>query len=114
MSDKQQVKKIPPGLRAVLDAVLQEGAAQLTTTPQAAKHNVDVLIDALLRAWDEPECEVRLTYKTTAQAAAAWNWMINACIKEAIIDKEKCSAFNVELFNRSAILFLTEENLGRR
>lgn len=94
-------------LRETLDKVIAEGVKQI----QAAGEQVHVktLGDALFRAAMEPECEIRLTYKTTAMATAAWTWMVWAAEKMHLRDKKRSSAFDVELINGSGIMFWTDE-----
>ena len=96
-------------IRRALDVIIAEGNEELTAKPSTRQANVDALIDALLRAMGQPECEVRLTYETTAQATAAWTWMLVACQKTGLYDSAKSSAFDVELTNGSGIMFWTEE-----
>lgn len=97
-------------IRQAINEICSEGQAALTRTPQATRDNVDTLISALMRAMTEPGCEVRLTYKTTAEAMCAWSWLLAACKGKGLVNHEKCSAFDVELVNGSGIMFWTDEN----
>lgn len=94
-------------LKEALDKILDEGTEQLKAEGETA--HVQALADALFRAATEPECEVRLTYKTTAMAAAAWTWMIWAAGELKMRDEERSSSFDVELTNGSGIMFWTDE-----
>jgi hypothetical protein len=98
-----------PWVREALTAIVAEGKAALTKTPKSTKENVDTLVTALLRAMQEPGCEIRLTYKTTAEATCAWTWMVAACKGKGLIDHDACSAFDVELVNGSGVMFWTDE-----
>jgi hypothetical protein len=98
-----------PWVRAALEAIVSEGRAALTKTPESTRQNVDTLVSALMRAMQEPGCEIRLTYKTTAEATCAWTWMVAACKGKGLLDHGKCSAFDVELRNGSGIMFWTDE-----
>lgn len=94
-------------IRDALDKLLDKGTEQLKADGE--KVHVQALGDALFRAATEPECEIRLTYKTTAMAAAAWTWMVWAADKLGKRDRERSSAFDVELTNGSGIRFWTDE-----
>jgi len=118
-SKKSKKQKKPQGerrnpyksdwVRRALEEIVAEGKAELTKTPQALKDNIDTLVTALMRALREPECEIRLTYKTTAEATCAWTWMVAACQNQGVLNQPKCSAFDVELLNGSGIMFWTDE-----
>jgi hypothetical protein len=97
------------GVRAALEEIVAEGRSALTKTPESTRDNVDALVTALLRAIQEPGCEIRLTYKTTAEATCAWTWMVSAAKKNGLLDQARCSAFDVELVNGSGIMFWTDE-----
>lgn len=113
MSGKVQAKKVNPydtkHVRRALDNIIREGAVELTQTEGMLKDHVDALVSALVRTISTPEIEVRLTYKTTAQATAAWTWLTVAVQHLDFLDIERCSAFDVELKNGSGIMFWTEE-----
>ena len=94
-------------LKEALDQILTEGTEQLKADGERV--HVKALGDALFRAATEPECEIRLTYKTTAMAAAAWSWMLWAADRLSMRDKERSSPFDVELTNGSGIMFWTDE-----
>jgi hypothetical protein len=94
-------------LKERLDQILDEGTEQLKA--EGEQVHVKALGDALFRAATEPDCEIRLTYKTTAMAATAWSWMLWASDKIGLRDKERSSAFDVELINGSGIMFWTDE-----
>lgn len=96
-------------VRAALEKLVAEGRSSLTKTPKSTQDNIDTLVTALMRAIVEPGCEIRLTYKTTAEATCAWTWMVRACKDKGLMDSEKCSAFDVELKNGSGIMFWTDE-----
>ena len=97
-------------LQEALDKILDEGTQQIKEAGEQV--HVKALGDALFRAAMHPETEVRLTYKTTAMAAAAWTWMIWAADRLEMRDKERSSAFDVELTNGSGIMFWTDENIA--
>jgi hypothetical protein len=96
-------------LKEAINKILDEGTEQLKADGEQV--HVKALGDALFRAATEPECEVRLTYKTMAMAAAAWTWMIWAAEKMKMRDKERSLAFDVELINGSGIIFWTDEGV---
>jgi predicted RNA-binding Zn ribbon-like protein len=114
MSGKQQEKKTNPydtkHVRRALDAIIEEGKKDLTKTPESLRDNIDTLVKSLMRAMQTPDTEIRLTYKTTAQATCAWTWLTVAAQKYGVIDTERCSAFDIELKNGSGIMFWTEED----
>jgi hypothetical protein len=95
------------GLDEALERVLEEGTREIKE--DGLQGHLDALGQALWRVATEPECEVRLTFRTTAQAAAAWSWMIWAVKKMEMFDAEKSSAFDVELTNGSGLMFWTDE-----
>lgn len=96
-------------VRVAMEVLVEEGRSELTRTPKSLNDNVDVLVSALMRAMTEPGCEVRLTYKTAAEATCAWTWMVSACKGKGLINHDKCDAFDVELHNGSGIVFGTDE-----
>ena len=95
-------------IQETLDEILEEGAVELKK--EGLDKHVEALSDALFKVMIEPECEVRLTYKTTAQAMAAWTWMIWAAKRMDLYDVDKSFAFGIELTNGSGLRFFTEEN----
>jgi hypothetical protein len=125
MGKKAKAKKVAernpydnPKVREALAHFIEEGRKQLTETEKMTLDNVDTLVSALLKAIYEPGCEIRLTYRTTAMALCAWEWTLDAARKIAqkhgvpnLVDKEKCSAFDVEFTNGSGIMFWTEEDV---
>lgn len=96
-------------LGAAIVKVLDEGRDEIHAA--GLKDHMDTLSSSLLKACMEPETEIRLTYKTTAQAMTAWSWMIVAAKRMDRFDAEKSSAFDVELTNGSGIMFWTDEDV---
>lgn len=92
------------------DAIVKEGRDDLLRNSAVLRTHIKALSDALHRAMTESDIEVRLTYKTVAQATCAWTWMVTAAARKDVFQSEKSSAFVVELVNGSAIVFQTEEN----
>lgn len=96
-------------VRKAMEDIVAEGRSSLTKTEKSTRDNIDALVTALMRAMQQPGCEIRLTYKTTAEATCAWTWMVSAVKKHGLLNQDKCSAFDVELKNGSGIMFWTDE-----
>ena len=94
-------------LDTAIAKIIDEGRDQIHT--DGLKDHMDTLAETMFKVCMEGEVEVRLTYKTTAQAAAAWAWMIVAIKRVGMYDNKKSSAFDIELTNDSGIMFWTDE-----
>ena len=96
-------------IEVVLTEMLDEGNKALLASEWGLKGHCETLTTAMLRAAQDAGVEIRLTYKSAEEAAAAWTWALSAAKKAKIYDLDKSKMFDIELKNGSGIVFGLDE-----